>query len=108
MQEEIATQISGKLRLRLTGEEKQRLVRRYTDNWEAYHLYLKGRFQWARRTPNSLKLAVGCFQEAIQEDPLYALAYAGLADTYILLGWFGMFIPGDCLERSMGAAAKAV
>jgi eukaryotic-like serine/threonine-protein kinase len=108
VQEEIAAQISGKLRLRLTGEEKQRLVRRYTDNQEAYQLYLKGRFQWARRTPSSLKLAVECFQQAIQEDPLYALAYAGLSDVYILLGWFGMFNPGECLERSMGAAAKAV
>jgi TolB-like protein/DNA-binding winged helix-turn-helix (wHTH) protein/Flp pilus assembly protein TadD len=108
VQEDIATQISDKLRLRLTRTQKEQLLRRYTSNGEAYHLYLKGRYQWSRRTPQSLNLAVDCFQQAIQEDPFYALAYAGLADGYNLLGWYGFFTPQESLQRSQTSAVKAL
>ncbi len=79
VQEEIAAQVSEALRLQLTGEEKQRLSRQHTHNREAYLLYLKGRYHCARRTSEDLKRALPYFQRAIQEDPGYALAYAGLA-----------------------------
>jgi TolB-like protein/Tfp pilus assembly protein PilF len=108
LQEDIATQISDKLRLRLTSAQKERLLRRYTSNRQAYHLYLKGRYLWSRRTPRSLNLAVDCFQQAIQEDPFYALAYAGLADGYNLLGWYGFFTQRESLQRSQASAAKAL
>ncbi|HEY6341628.1 MAG TPA: winged helix-turn-helix domain-containing protein [Bryobacteraceae bacterium] len=108
VQEDIATQISDKLRLRLTRTQKERLLRRYTSNRQAYHLYLKGRYLWSRRTPRSLNLAVDCFQQAIQEDPFYALAYAGLADGYNLLGWYGFLTPRESLQRSEASAAKAL
>jgi TolB-like protein/DNA-binding winged helix-turn-helix (wHTH) protein/predicted Zn-dependent protease len=108
VQEDIATQISDKLRVRLTRAQKERLLRRYTSNRQAYHLYLKGRYQWSRRTPRSLNLAVDCFHQAIQEDPFYALAYAGLADGYNLLGWYGFLAPRESLERSQASAVKAL
>lgn len=108
VQEEIAAQVAEALRLKLTGEEKQRLSRQHTQNREAYLLYLKGRYHWARRTGESLKRALPYFQQAIQEDPGYALAYAGLAEGYILLTWFNTLTPKEGIERAKAAALKAV
>ncbi|HAF21367.1 MAG TPA: hypothetical protein DCK93_00390 [Blastocatellia bacterium] len=86
VQEEIAREISEMLRMKLTGAEKKQLVKRYTENSKAYQLYLKGRFFWAKRTPESLKKGIDCFQQAIDVDPDYALAYVGIADCYIHRG----------------------
>ncbi|HWQ33009.1 MAG TPA: protein kinase [Blastocatellia bacterium] len=86
LQEEITKEISTKLRSRLSGEEQKRVSRRPTDNAEAYQLYLKGRYYWNKRTPDSLKQSVRFFQQAIDKDPLYALAWAGMADAYLILG----------------------
>ncbi|MCU1270874.1 MAG: hypothetical protein JWN74_2168 [Acidobacteriaceae bacterium] len=108
VQEEIAAKVSEALRLQLTGEEKQRLFRQHTLSREAYLLYLKGRYHSARRTGDSLKRALPYFQRAIQEDPDYALAYAGLAEGYILLTWFDVFTPKEGIERAKTAALKAV
>jgi adenylate cyclase len=108
VQEEIAAQVSEALRLQLTGEEKQRLSRQHTHSREAYLLYLKGRYHWARRTGDSLKRALPYFQRAIQEDPGYALAYAGLAEDSILLTWFNVFSPSEGIEQAKRAARKAV
>lgn len=108
VQEEIAAQVAEALRLKLTGEEKQLLARQHTQNREAYLLYLKGRYHWARRTGESLKRALPYFQQAIQEDPGYALAYAGLAEGYILLTWFNALTPKEGIERAKAAALKAV
>jgi TolB-like protein len=85
LQEEIARQVSERLQLRLSGEDQKRVTRRYTDNAEAYQLYLKGRFYWNKRTEEGLNKGVVYFKEAIEKDPAYALAYAGLADCYALL-----------------------
>src|SRR6185436_14312288 len=85
LQEQIAREISERLRLRLTGEEEMRLTKRYTENTEAYHLYLKGRYHWNKRSTEGLKKGIDFFEKAIEEDPSYAMAYAGLADTYALL-----------------------
>ncbi len=82
----ISQTISETLRLKLTGSEKQRLARRYTDNPEAYQLYLKGRFYWSKLTVDSVQKAIEQFQQAIQKDSSFALAHAGLADGYSYTG----------------------
>jgi serine/threonine-protein kinase len=93
IEEEISREISEHLRLKLTGEEKKRIVRRYTENSDAYQAYLKGRFYWNQRTPPSLKKAIEAFEQAISFDPNYALAYAGLADAYSVLGIYSAVSP---------------
>jgi TolB-like protein/Flp pilus assembly protein TadD len=108
VQEEIAAQVSEALRLQLTGEEKQRLSRQHTHNREAYLLYLKGRYHCARRTGEDIKRAPSYFQRAIQEDPGYALAYAGLAEGSILLTWTDVCSPSEGIEEAKRAARKAV
>jgi tetratricopeptide (TPR) repeat protein len=91
----------------LTGEEKQRLSRQHTQSREAYLLYLKGRYHCARRTAEDVKRSLPYFQRAIQEDPGYALAYAGLAEGSILLTWT-VCLPGEGIEQAKRAARKAV
>jgi len=86
VQDEISEEIFEKLRLRLTGEDKKRATRRYTENPDAYQLYLQGRYYWNKGTIAAYRTAVEYFQQAIDKDPKYALAYAGLADSYLLLG----------------------
>ncbi len=110
VQEEIATEISEKLRLRLSGEEKKRLTKRYTENVEAYQAYLRGRYCWSKRTEEEFKKAIKYFEQAIEKDPAYALAYAGLADTYTLLGIaeYGVLPPRDAMPRAKAAALKAL
>ena len=108
VQEEIAREISQKLELRLTGEEKKRLTRRYTENSRAYQAYLKGRYCWNRRTEESLKKGIDYFQQSIRDDPNYALAYAGLADSYNLLGWYSVLPSKEVFPRAKEAALKAL
>jgi len=108
VQEEIAKQISENLRLRLTGEEQKRLTKRYTENVEAYQLYLKGRYYWEKRTGENLNKAVTYFNESIQADPGYALAYSGLADAYVILGVYGEHSPAETFSRAKAAASKAL
>ncbi len=108
VQEEIATEISEKLRLRLTGEEKKRLTKRYTQNTEAYQLYLKGRYYWSRRTEEGLKRGVDYFQQAIDLDPNYASAYTGLADSYNIIGWYSHLAAKEAFPRAKAAAIKAL
>ncbi len=85
VQDAISEQISKSLRLKLSSDDKSRLVKRHTEDSEAYQLYLKGRFYWNQRTGEALRTAVDYFQQAISRDPTYALAYAGMADCYVLL-----------------------
>src|SRR5206468_4023515 len=85
LEEEIARKISESLRMKLTGEEKQRLAKRFTEDSEAYQLYLKGRHYWTKSTPGTMEKAVTYFRQAIEKDPDYALAYSGLADCYCLV-----------------------
>jgi eukaryotic-like serine/threonine-protein kinase len=108
LQEDLSTEISEKLRLRLTGEEKQRLTKRYTENAEAYQLYLKGRYYWNKGTEDGGNKAIECFQQAIKKDPGYALAYSGLADTYNLLSAFAWLPPREVIPKSKAAALKAL
>jgi tetratricopeptide (TPR) repeat protein len=81
----IAREVTEKLRLRLTGEQQQRLVKHDTTNPEAYQFYLRGRYYWEKRTAENLKKGIDQFQQAADKDPNYALAYVGLADCYLLL-----------------------
>jgi len=109
VQEEISREITEKLRLKLTGEERKYLTKRYTENTEAYQLYLKGRYYWNRRTPESLNKGIEYFQQAIEKDPTYALAYTGLADSYSLLGSsIGGLSPKETFPKAKAAALNAL
>lgn len=87
VQDSISEQVARALALRINGAERQRLKKRYTENTEAYQLYLMGLFFWKKRTKDGLNKAIAYFQQAIKEDPSYALAYAGLADTYFWIAY---------------------
>jgi TolB-like protein len=108
VQEEISKEISEKLRLRLTDKQKRRLTKRHTQNTEAYHLYLKGRYHWNKRTDIDLTKSIQFFLEAVAQDPNYALAYAGLADSYNILGYYGYLSPREAFSRAKVAAVKAL
>jgi DNA-binding winged helix-turn-helix (wHTH) protein/tetratricopeptide (TPR) repeat protein len=87
VQDSISEQVAGALALRINGTERQRLRKRCTENTEAYQLYLMGLFFWKKRTKDGLNKAIVYFQQAIEKDPSYALAYAGLADTYFWIAY---------------------
>lgn len=108
VQEEISQEVSGKLKLRLTGEQKRQLTKRYTEDTEAYHLYLKGRYCWNKRTGEALNLAIEFFQQAIAKDPDYALAYAGLADCYAIIAFYSNIPPKPAFEEAKRATARAL
>jgi len=105
---EIAQDISEKLRLRLSGKEKKRLTKRYTENSEAYQLYVMGRYFRRTRTEKGFQKSVEYFDQAIKKDPNYAPAYAGLAMTYAFLGGTGLLAPKEALQKEEWAALKAL
>jgi serine/threonine protein kinase/Tfp pilus assembly protein PilF len=109
LQDEIADEVLRALRVRLAGEPRRRVVRHTTDT-DAYHLYLRGRFYWARRTPDQVTKALACFEQSIRQDPNYALAYSGVADCYAMLGFYpyGVMKPRDAYPRAKAAAQKAL
>jgi serine/threonine protein kinase/tetratricopeptide (TPR) repeat protein len=107
LQQQIAGDIVGKLRSSMTGAEKQQVTKQGTQNPEAYQLYVKGRYSWNKRTTTDLNAAISYFNQAIDKDPNYALAYVGIADAYVVMGSFG----GDANEfsaKGKAAAAKAL
>jgi len=108
LQDDLSREISKKLRLQLTGDEKQRLTKRYTEDAEAYRLYLKGRYHWNKRSPESLQKAVEYFRKAIDKDPAYSLAYAGLADTYAHLSFFSVVAPREAMPKAKTAAEQGL
>src|SRR5258708_6245542 len=99
IQQEIATAISGNLRIRLTSEEKTRLAKSSATNPEAYQLYLRARYHPHQTTEAELRKSIEYFQQAIDKDLGYALAYAGLADSYSALGGGWMYLPPPTLSR---------
>ncbi|MBK8466404.1 MAG: tetratricopeptide repeat protein [Chloracidobacterium sp.] len=107
-QREIVAEIVGKLQLKLSGESEQKLAKKYTDNSEAYQLYLQGRYHWNKRDAKEFEKAVEFFKQAIEKDPNYALAYTGLADTYSLFPRWGEVRPKDYLPQAKQAALKAL
>jgi TolB-like protein/Flp pilus assembly protein TadD len=108
VESEIATTIAETLQAKLTGSEKTAIAKRPTANPEAYELYLKGRFFWNKRTGADLRTAIEYFNQALGKDPGYALAYAGLADSYTLLDTYGAASPADSFPQAKAAAKKAL
>jgi tetratricopeptide (TPR) repeat protein len=89
-------------------EEKEKILKRYTDDHEAYNLYLKGRYFWYRRHEGGLQKGLEFFQQAIARDPLYALAYVGIADSFGSFGLFSFIRPKEAYPRAKAAAKKAL
>ena len=108
VQEEIAKEISEKLRLKLSGAERQQLAKRPTENLKAFQYYVQGRSISQRRTREDLLTAIRYYEKAIEEDHNYALAYAGLADAYGTLGIYGYIAPIEGRRKSEEAARKAL
>lgn len=108
LQSEIARNVSGKLRLRLTSTEQQRLTKRGTENTEAYQAYLKGRYYWNKGLAPGYTKSRDYFQQAIDLDPTYALAYSGLADYYGFASANGLLPPDENWPRAEAAANKAL
>ncbi len=108
IQDEISRAIVKNLEIQLTGTSEKALMKRYTDNVEAYSSYLRGRFYWNKRTPEAIRTAIDYFQAAINMDQNYALAYAGLADAYIVLGLYGRSAPMEVMPQAIQAAEKAL
>ncbi len=105
---DIAKMIADTLRAKLSGSEQQAIAVRPTENAEAHQLYLRGRYFWNKRTGADFKKAIGYFNQAIDKDPNYALAYAGLADAYVLLSAYAEASPKESLPQAKAAAAKAL
>ncbi len=105
---DIAKMIADTLRAKLSGSEQQAIAVRPTESAAAHQLYLRGRYFWNKRTGADLKKAIDYFNQAIDKDPNYALAYAGLADAYVLLPAFAEASPKDSLPQAKAAAAKAL
>ena len=108
LQTEIARDVSAKLKTKLSGADEQKLAKTYTTNTEAYQLYLKGRFYLGKRTAADMKRALDYFQQAIDRDPNYALAYVGLSDAYRLPATYGLVPTREGYPRSKDAAQKAL
>src|SRR5713226_6908088 len=108
VESDIATTIAETLEAKLTGSEKRAIAAQPTENSEAHEFYLKGRFFWNKRTANDLKTAITYFRQAIDKDPNYALAYAGLADSYGLLPDFSAGSPRESFPPARTAATKAI
>jgi serine/threonine protein kinase/Tfp pilus assembly protein PilF len=108
IEQELAKEICDHLKLRLSEEQRARLTRRYTENAEAYQHFLKGRYYWHQRSGPGLKKAIEHFNAAIKLDDEYALAYAGLADCFVLLGVYGAAPPRVIMPKAREAAEKAL
>ncbi|HMC23349.1 MAG TPA: tetratricopeptide repeat protein, partial [Thermoanaerobaculia bacterium] len=108
VQDSISEQVAKALALKLTSHERRRMQKRDTENVEAYEAYLKGRFFWNKRTADGFKKAVDHFNHAIELDPLYALAYAGLADCYNLFNNYDLAPATETGPKAKAAALKAL
>jgi TolB-like protein/Flp pilus assembly protein TadD len=104
----IVREVTEKLRWRLSGEQQQQLVRHDTTNAEAYQSYLRGRYYWNKRTGEALNKAIEEFQHAIDRDPGYALAYGGLADSYLLLEQYAGVPARESLPKARAAIDRAL
>jgi TolB-like protein/Tfp pilus assembly protein PilF len=108
LQSEIARDVSGRLIARMSGDDVAKIERNYTADPEAYQLYLKGRFQWNKRTGESLKHAVEFFEQAIAKDPNYALPFSGMAETYVLFPNYSVATPAESMPKAKVAALRAI
>ncbi|HXT63507.1 MAG TPA: protein kinase [Pyrinomonadaceae bacterium] len=108
VQREIASKITANLRLKLSGEQQNLVAKHYTDNPEAYQLYLKGRFYWNKRSADGFKKASEQFQQAVDKDPSFALAYVGLADCYSVSEQYAGVPSSEALPKARAAALRAL
>ena len=108
IQDDISNEISEKLKLQLTHAQKKKLTRHQTEDPEAYRIYLKGRHHWNKWTEEGFYKAIEYFQQAVEKDPSYALAHAGVADSYVLLGWNSYLPPKDAFPKAKAAALTAL
>lgn len=108
VEDSISEQVAKALMLRLSGEQKRLLKKRYTESTEAYQLYLKGRYYWNKWSHGGFTKAIEYFQQAIEKDPRYALAYSGLADAYGLLGIQGFLSTKETMPKAEAATLKAL
>lgn len=108
LQDRVSERVAAALSLKLTGEEKKELSKRYTNNTEAYELYLKGRHHWSTFKPEELLTSINYYNEALKRDPDYALAYSGIANAYIVIGIYGPLTAKEAMPRASEAAQKAV
>ena len=107
-QREIAATIAEKLQLKLSGVDDKGITKKYTNDNDAYQFYLKGRFNWNKRTDAGLKAAIEFFENAIERDPSFALAYEGLAETYVIMGAYGSLPPNEAMPKAKAAALRAL
>jgi TolB-like protein len=107
LQEQIAGDIADKLRSKLSGAEKQQVTKQGTQNPEAYQLYVKGRFYWNKRTNADIKTAISLFNQALEKDPGYAMAYSAIGDAYNTLSSYGAD-PNDVVPKAAAAAKRAL
>jgi TolB-like protein/Tfp pilus assembly protein PilF len=108
IQDEISKAIVNALRIELVAGQEYMLVKRYTQDPDAYNLYLEGRLNWSKRTEEGLKESIDFYQQAIGRDPNFALAYAGIADAHSFLGRLGFARPQDAYPKAKEAAEKAL
>jgi len=108
VQDEIAQQVTEKLRLRLSGDEKHQLAKRDTSNAESFQCYLRGRYYWNKRSAEGIKKAIEQFQEALDHDPNYALGYVGLADSYLALELYAGLPASEVVPKARAAADRAL
>jgi serine/threonine protein kinase/Flp pilus assembly protein TadD len=108
LQQQIASELAGRLRSNLSGSEKQQVSRQGTQNVDAYQLYVKARYSWNKRTPADLQTALSYFNQAIDKDPNYAQAYAGVADVYSVIADYADMDSRDTIPKAKAAAAKAL
>ncbi len=108
IQSDVAQKIAEKLEAEISPLEKERIEKKFTNNLEAYDLYLRGRYYWNKRLPDKLKMGIEYFKQAIAKDSNYALAYAGLADSYTILGNYNLFPPQQTYPEAKTAALKAL
>ncbi|PWT94053.1 MAG: hypothetical protein C5B54_00670 [Acidobacteria bacterium] len=108
LQSDISKEISENLRLKLSGNDQQKVLKQYTTNPEAYQLYLKGRYYWEKRTKESLQKSIDYFQQAINRDPNYAMAYTGLAEVYNVASNYEVMSGKDAYPKAKELAEKAL
>jgi TolB-like protein len=108
LQDQIAREIASRLHLRLSQGQREQLARKSTESAEAHRHYLRGRYHWNRRTEGGLRQAIEYFEKAIAEDPAYALAYAGLAESYAILSYYAPVSPTESAPKAIAAARRAL
>ncbi len=108
LQDEITRDVAGRLRAKLTGEQQKQMARGTTQNSDAYQFYQKGRFYWNKRDPENIKKSIEYFRQAVQADPSYALAYAGLSEAYSVSSGYEVMSSREAHPLAQAAAKKAI